>query len=90
MKVWSNNLPLNDSRLSPIYGELFGLPPIYIFGGGREIYLPDMKRLAYMLEDMRQPVQLYTFKMVNAFALLPIRESHKVVKEIVNTIHDKR
>ena len=31
MKVWSNNLPLNDSRLSPIYGELFGLPPIYIY-----------------------------------------------------------
>ncbi|MFH4904943.1 alpha/beta hydrolase fold domain-containing protein [Staphylococcus cohnii] len=91
MKVWSGNLPLNDSRLSPINGELFGLPPIYIFGGGREIYLPDMKKLAYMLEDMRQPVQLYTFKkMVNAFALLPIRESHKVVKEIVNTIHDKR
>ena len=50
-----------------------------------------MKKLVYMLEDMRQPVQLYTFKkMVNAFALLPIRESHKVVKEIVNTIHDKR
>ena len=67
------------------------MPPIYIFGGGREIYLPDMKKLAYILEGMRQPVQLFTFKrMVNAFALLPIRESHKVVKEVVNTLHDKR
>lgn len=91
MKVWSGDLPLNDSRISPIYGKLFGLPPIYIFGGGREIYLPDMKKLAYILEGMRQPVQLFTFKrMVNAFALLPIRESHKVVKEVVNTLHDKR
>ena len=48
MKVWSNNLPLNDSRLSPIYGELFGLPPIYIFGGGRDLFTRYEKDSLYV------------------------------------------
>ena len=37
MKVWSNGLPLTDKRVSPLYGELRGLPPVYMYGGGKEI-----------------------------------------------------
>ena len=37
MKAWSNGLPLTDKRVSPLYGELKGLPPVYMYGGGKEI-----------------------------------------------------
>ena len=37
MKAWSNGLPLTDKRVSPLYGELKGLPPVYMYGGGKEM-----------------------------------------------------
>lgn len=85
---WSGDETLQDKRVSPINGNLNHLPPIYMFGGSREIYLPDMARFAHILEDASRPIHFYEYKrMVNAFPLLPIRESHKVVKQIVNTIN---
>lgn len=87
LSVWSQNLPLDDSRISPIYGELTDLPPVYMFGGAYEIYLPDMQRFANILADNSQEIHFYEYKkMVHAFPLLPIRESHKVVKQIVETL----
>lgn len=87
MRYWSKDLSLDESKVSPINGNLTNLPPIFMFGGTREIYQPDMKKLVYILEERQQPIHYYEYKnMVHAFELLPIRESHKVVKQIVNTI----
>lgn len=88
LREWSEHTPLDNQRVSPLNGSLEHLPPIYMFGGTREIYLPDMTKLAHLLEDNQRPIHFYEYKrMVNAFPLLPIRESHKVVKQIVNTIN---
>lgn len=90
LNVWSHNLPLDDARVSPIYGELTDLPPIYMFGGAYEIYLPDMQRFAHILADKSQEIHFYEYKrMIHAFPLLPIRESHKVVKQIIETLKDE-
>lgn len=35
------DLPLNDPRLSPIYADLTGLPPMLIQIGGRELFVDD-------------------------------------------------
>lgn len=88
LSEWCEHMSLDDKRVSPINGSLDNLPPIHMFGGSREIYLPDMIKLAHLLEDNQRPIHFYEYKrMVNAFPLLPIRESHKVVKQIVNTIN---
>lgn len=88
MNYWADGLLLNDAKVSPIYGELSNLPPLYLFGGEREVYLPDMYKLANMMTEQQQAIHLYEYKrMVNAFPLLPIRESHKVVKHIVETLN---
>ena len=87
MKVWSNGLPLTDKRVSPLYGELRGLPPVYMYGGGKEIQNPDMKELARLLEDYGQYVEFNEYpKMVHDFPLYPIRQSHKVIKQITKAI----
>jgi acetyl esterase/lipase len=89
LKRWSNNLPLNDTRLSPINGNLIDLPPIYMFAGTYEIYLPDMLKFTGILASEQQEIHFYEYKrMVHAFPLLPIRESHKVIKQIVETINE--
>lgn len=88
LDVWSQHLPLADKRVSPINGNLEGLPPIFMYGGAYEIYLPDMQRFAEMLRDNDQEIHFYEYKrMIHAFPLLPIRESHKVVKQIVETLN---
>ena len=89
MNVWSDKEPLSNSLISPIYGIKQGLPPIIMFGGGKEIYYPDMQRLAYELETHNQSIQFFEYpKMFHDFALFPIHESHKVIKQINKAIHE--
>lgn len=89
MKVWANGIQLTDKRVSPIYGDLKGLPPVYMYGGGREIGNPDMRLLTHLLEKNGQFVDFKEYpKMVHDFPLYPIRQSHKVIKQITKAIQD--
>ncbi|MGA4514798.1 alpha/beta hydrolase fold domain-containing protein [Staphylococcus caledonicus] len=90
LNQWSAGDALANPLISPIYGSLQGLPPIVMFGAGREIYYPDMQRLAYLLEEVNQPVRFFEYpKMFHDFALFPIHESHKVIKQITKTIDNE-
>ncbi|WP_204194308.1 alpha/beta hydrolase [Staphylococcus sp. GDY8P47P] len=85
--VWTQGEALANPLISPIYGQLQDLPPVVLFGGGREIYYPDMKRFVYNMEDNGQSVQFFEYpKMFHDFPLFPIHESHKVIKQIAKTI----
>lgn len=89
MKKWADDLPLTDKKVSPIYGDLKGLPPVYMFGGGREITHPDMKLFEHLMEQQHQLIHFYDYpKMVHDFPIYPIRESHKVIKQIANSIDE--
>lgn len=44
--LYANGLPLDDPRLSPVFGDLSGLPPLHIQVGTREVLLDDARRLA--------------------------------------------
>jgi acetyl esterase/lipase len=43
--AWARDLPLTDPRLSPIFGDLTGLPPTQVLVGTRDITLPDCRML---------------------------------------------
>ncbi|BBH71758.1 esterase [Actinoplanes sp. OR16] len=43
--AWTGGLALDDPRLSPIHGDLGGLPPAQILVGTRDITLPDCRLL---------------------------------------------
>ncbi|UXR69360.1 MULTISPECIES: alpha/beta hydrolase [unclassified Staphylococcus] len=86
-KVWADDLERKDPRISPMYGSVRGLPPVYMFGGTSEIFYPDMCRLSNYFDAEQQPLHFYEYKdMVTAFPLYPIVESHKVLKQIRKTI----
>lgn len=40
-KAWAGELPMNDWRVSPIYGDLSELKNVTIFVGTRELFYPD-------------------------------------------------
>lgn len=87
MKRWADNVSLTDKRVSPIYGPIEGLPPVYMIGGGREIINPDMHLFKEKLEMMGQEITFYEYpRMVHDFPLYPIRESHKVIKQITKAL----
>jgi acetyl esterase/lipase len=45
-RIYAGDLPLDDPRVSPINGELTGLPPITVFAGTHDLLHPDSVRLA--------------------------------------------
>ena len=45
-KLWAGEMDVRDSRVSPLYGSMAGLPPTLIFCGTDEILRPDITLLA--------------------------------------------
>lgn len=44
-KLWAGEMEIKDSRVSPLYGSMTGLPPTLIFCGTDEILRPDITLL---------------------------------------------
>ena len=51
-KLYADSLALSDPRVSPIYGEWSGLPPVLCFGGGDDILVTDARRLSKLLPEL--------------------------------------
>ncbi len=43
---WAGSTDVRDPRISPLYGDLSGLPPTYIYQGGHDIFLADVMKFA--------------------------------------------
>jgi monoterpene epsilon-lactone hydrolase len=56
-KLWTDDL--GDPLASPINDSLAGLPPLFIYQGGREIIRPDVEALAKKAEAAGTEVHLY-------------------------------
>jgi len=60
-KLHAGGVPLADPRISPLFGELKGLPPMMIHVGSEEILLSDAERLAQRAEAAGVEVSLHCF-----------------------------
>jgi acetyl esterase/lipase len=84
---WAGSMDLTDRRVSPINGPLTGLPPLTLFVGTHELFLPDARKFRMLC--LRQGVRLDYFeypKMNHDFPLFPIPEATRAVREIVEII----
>lgn len=45
LEAWAGERELDDPLVSPLFGDLSGLPPIHVFSGTRDICWPDAKVL---------------------------------------------
>ena len=50
IKLWSDELPLDDWRVSPMHGDLNGLGHIIMSIGTKEVLYPDAVKFSKMLE----------------------------------------
>ncbi|ROQ39592.1 acetyl esterase/lipase [Frondihabitans sp. PhB188] len=50
-RLWAGGLDLRDPRVSPLYGDLSGLPPVHTYQGDRDVFLADAELLTRGIRD---------------------------------------
>lgn len=73
--AWADGVPLQDPRLSPIFGDLTRLPPVQILVGTRDITLPDCRLLRDRLPSTVPLTYHEQPGAVHVYPLLPVPEA---------------
>ncbi len=51
-KLYTRDLSFSDPKVSPLFGNWDGLPPMLMFGGGDDILVPDARALKAKLPSI--------------------------------------
>lgn len=89
---YRGDLSVEDPRISPLFGDMAGLPPIAIFSGTSDILLVDGRRLAAKLAKEGVPKHVYHEYdgMFHVWMLFPIPEGRQARAETVDFIRSHR
>ncbi len=60
-EAYAGQLDRKDYRVSPIYGDLEGLPPISLFIGTHDIFLPDSRKLKEIMRAEKRPFNYFEY-----------------------------
>lgn len=90
--AYGGDLPLDDPRLSPLFGDLEGLPPLAIFSGTSDVLLVDGQRLAAKLEERGATGFEYHqyADMFHVWMLLPVPEGKQALEQTARFIEQAR
>ena len=81
-RYWADGLDLHDPRVSPLFGEMKGLPPVTLYTGTRELLYPDLLLLNDALTTAGVLVDLHVGKGLNhEYPLMPIPEGRRAVRD---------
>ncbi len=85
--LWADNKDRNNYLLSPINGIFNGIGNITIFIGTHEIFLPDARKLKYLLEKNNIHFNYYEYKKMNhVFTMFPIPEANDAKNKIISIL----
>lgn len=88
---YANGHSLTAPLLSPLYGDLSGLPPMLIHAGTEEILLDDALRLAQKARAAGVEVDLHVWQgMVHVFPIFPFFPETKQALQEIGTFVQKR
>ena len=82
-KSWAGPLDVGDPRVSPIYGDLGGLPPIELYVGDRDIIVADCR----LLRDQLPSDRLNYYEQAGAmhvYPLLPTPEGRAARRRLID------
>jgi acetyl esterase/lipase len=81
---YAGDLALTDPRVSPLYGDLAGLPPIQVFSGTHDLLHADAARLRARAAGQGVAVEVREYAgLGHVFPILPIPEAAHAFSEIV-------
>jgi acetyl esterase/lipase len=74
-----------DYRVSPIYGEFRGLPPIHIITGTYDILYADIIKLEEIAKKNQYNINISVYpKMIHVFPILSFKEAKQARNEIIS------
>ena len=80
---WADDLDVHDPRVSALFGEMAGLPPVTLYTGTRELLYPDLLLLNAALEGAGVAVDFHIGHGLNhEYPLMPIPEGARAVREV--------
>ena len=89
-RSYAGSLDLRDPAVSPLYGDLFGLPPLLIHVGSDEILLDDSRYLAEKAQQAGTMVELEIWdKMFHVWHFLAgiLPQGRKAIHRIAEFVH---
>ena len=85
--VWQGELPAKHPWVSPVFGDFSGVDNLCVYYGSNEILKPDSIFLKETYEGNKKAGVFMEFEgMFHTFAMFPIPEGFKAVKEISDFI----
>lgn len=87
-RLYGGDIPPDDPRLSPLFGDLEHLPPTAIFSGTSDILVVDGRRLAARFAELEKPDFVYHEypQMFHVWMLLPVPEGKRALAQTVEFI----
>lgn len=87
-EVYADELELTHPAVSPIYGDLNGLPHITVFAGGREIFCVDAMKLQALADEQGLDIDVNIYKnQMHFFIGQPIPEAEEAMAIIVSELY---
>ena len=87
--VGNCGLPYADDRLSPLFGDFAGFPPVYIQAGGNEMLLSDSVNLAKKLVKSNVSCKIDVHRgMWHVFQMSPFKTAYDAMDKIAEFIFD--
>ena len=88
---YAGELELTHPMVSPIYGDLAGLPKITVFVGTREIFCADVEKLEEIALEKDLDIEVYVYKnQMHFFVGLPIPEAEDAMNIIASELYGAR
>ena len=86
---YADGEPLTNPYISPLYGDLTGMPPSLLFAGGAELLLDDMKAMFARLRAAGcQARRFIAPEMWHAYVLYGVEEAEPDFVRIADFVHE--
>lgn len=84
-RQWAGRLPLDDPRISPLYGSLAGLPPMGLWAGTSDLLYVDALRLQVRSIQSGRPLHFMSHPdMFHVWMAAPIPEASRALDEVAS------
>lgn len=87
VKLWAGDTPLDDYKLSPMYGDLYDLGRITMTIGTKETLYPDAVKFSHILNDNNINHDFIPgYNLFHIYPLFPIPERERFLEQLKNII----
>jgi len=86
-QTWVGDLGVDDARVSPLFGNSTGLPPIDLYVGTRDLFMPDCRLLRDRLDE--GAIKYHEERgAIHIYPLLPVPEGRRARSGLIAHVAD--